>query len=92
SNRLLRNITGLWIIQELQREWSNKGKMIDFGKMVEMASSTSTNSYIDPNDASFALPNQMEEKIIDYLRRTNQDLPETKGELIRIVIESLAFT
>lgn len=92
SNRLLRNITGLWIIQELQREWSNKGKMIDFGKMVEMASSTSTNSYIDPNDASFALPNQMEEKIIDYLRRTNQDLPEAKGELIRIVIESLAFT
>ncbi|GAF38928.1 rhamnulokinase [Agrilactobacillus composti DSM 18527 = JCM 14202] len=93
SNRLLANLTGLWIVQELQREWSYKGEVVEFGKMVEDALSVqSINSYIDPNNELFTAPNQMEERIKTYLKETGQRLPENRGELILLVLESLAFS
>ncbi|MCH4170233.1 MAG: rhamnulokinase [Lactobacillus sp.] len=93
SNRLLANLTGLWIVQELQREWSYKGEVVEFGKMVEDALSVqSIDSYIDPNNELFTAPNQMEEKIKAYLKETGQKLPKNRGELILLVLESLAFS
>ncbi|MCD2255563.1 rhamnulokinase [Lactobacillus sp. CC-MHH1034] len=93
SNRLLANLTGLWIIQELQREWSYKGELVEFGQMVEEAlNETAIGSYIDPNNEIFAAPNQMEEKIMAYLKATQQKLPENRGQLILLVLESLAFS
>ena len=93
SNRLLVNLTGLWIIQELQREWSYKGEMVEFSTMTEEAlAEKSINSYIDPNNELFSTPNQMEEKINAYLKQTGQELPKTRGQLILIVLESLAFS
>lgn len=93
SNRILQNLTGLWIIQELQKEWSYKGEVVSFGKMqTEAENSKKIKSYIDPNDDSFSEPGRMEEKIYDFLKKTNQKLPDTRGQLIRIVIESLALS
>ncbi|MFC6169528.1 rhamnulokinase [Loigolactobacillus jiayinensis] len=93
SNRLLRNLTGLWIIQELQKEWSYKGEVVGFSKMVaEAETSESNNAYIDPNAELFTSPGEMEEKIKRFLSDTQQPLPENRGQLIRVVIESLALS
>ncbi|MFT8823781.1 FGGY-family carbohydrate kinase, partial [Liquorilactobacillus satsumensis] len=92
TNRLLKNITGLWIIQELQKEWSYKGNVVTFEQMVAEASEVKNNNlYIDVDDDSFTTPNQMEEKIINFLRKTDQKTDITRGQLLRLVLESLAF-
>lgn len=93
TNRLLQNTTGLWIIQELQSEWSYQGEMVEFGKMTQEAiDAESIGSYIDPNTAIFATPGQMTAKIKRFLTVTNQTQPQTRGELVRVVLESLALT
>ncbi|MGO2891665.1 MAG: rhamnulokinase [Enterococcus devriesei] len=93
GNRLLKNITGLWIVQELQKEWSYQGEMVDFGKMAELAAAAGpAKSYINPNYAAFANPGEMEQKIKDFLRLTGQALPKDRGELLRIIYESLALS
>ncbi|MCW6681913.1 rhamnulokinase [Aerococcaceae bacterium NML160702] len=90
--RLLKNTTGLWIIQELKRDWSLKSEDISFAEMVTMAKEIENNHiFINPNDVVFASPNNMEEKLFDYCKRTGQSLPDSKGHIIRIVLESLAF-
>lgn len=93
GNRLLQNITGLWIVQELQKEWSFEGEMVEFSKMVDEAESAEhIVSYINPNDPLFATPSNMEEKIIQFLKETDQKLPSSRGGLLQIVFESLALS
>lgn len=93
DNNLLKNITGLWIVQELQREWQYLGTSISFDQLTQDAiAARSIGSTIDPNDPVFSTPGEMEEKIIRYLTQTNQHLPQTRGELIRVVLESLAHS
>lgn len=92
SNRLLANLTGLWIIQELQREWAFQGRMVDFAEMTqEAADAPSLGSYINPNHGWFGQPGHMSEKIHRYLELTEQQQPESKGQLVRVVLESLAL-
>lgn len=93
SNRVLKNITGLWVIQELQKEWTYTGVEISFAKMQdEAAKAYSINSFIDLADVRFAEPGQMEEKIVAFLKENHQTLPKNRGQLIRVVLESLAFS
>lgn len=90
--RLLKNTTGLWIIQELQRDWQLQGETIGFAEMVDLARDVTQNaSFINPNAAVFAAPGDMEEKIKDYCRLSGQVVPESKGEVVRTVLESLAL-
>ncbi|WP_040534956.1 rhamnulokinase [Schleiferilactobacillus shenzhenensis] len=92
-NRLLKNITGLWIIQELQREWSFQGEMIDFGAMTDEARAARTQDrFIDPSHPLFSTPGRMEEKIRFFLTATGQSLPRSRGALLRIVLQSLALS
>lgn len=91
--RLLSNTTGMWIVQELQRDWSLRGETISFGEMVEMAKEVTDNQvFIDPNFELFASPNDMEEKIHSYLKRRGFNAPASKGALLRTVYESLAMS
>lgn len=91
--RILKNTTGMWIIQELQREWRLKGEDVSFEQMVQLASTVSNcTSFINPNFESFITPDNMENKIIEYLKKTKQRLPKKKAEIIRCVYESLAFS
>lgn len=91
--RLLKNTTGLWMIQELQRDWSLKGETISFGEMVTLAEAVTNNQvFIEPNAPLFATPNDMEDKIVEFCKLTGQAVPKSKGEIIRIVLESLAFS
>ena len=90
--RLLKNIMGLWINNECMRDWEKKGEKISYAEMnagVEAAEPFI--AVIDVDHPDFFDPFNMPEKIRDYCRRTGQRVPETKGEIIRVVEESLAL-
>lgn len=90
-NRLLKNITGLWIIQELKRQWQQKGQTYSFTQLSELATKADfIGSFIDPNASVFSSPTDMEATIKTYLVETKQKQPQDKGELLRLVYESLA--
>ena len=90
--RILKNTTGLWILQELQRDWRLRGEEISFAEMTQLArEATHTNAWIQPNEAVFASPGDMEAKILEQCRITGQPVPQTKGEVVRVVLESLAL-
>jgi rhamnulokinase len=90
--RLLKNIMGLWIIQECKRSWDKEGKEIGFGELVKLAGvAPAFQSLIDPDDNRFLHLGHMPDKIQQYCRETNQPVPQTDGEIIRCVMESLAL-
>ena len=84
------NIIGLWIIQELRRNFAAQGKNYDFAQMAELASKEKPlQCFICPDD--FMQPGDYTHKIREYCKKTNQSMPETDGALIRCVLESLAL-
>ena len=92
SIRFLKNICGLWLIQECKREWSSKGIEIAYKDMASIASGVQPfRSLINPDNASFTKSGDMTKKIQNYCRETNQAVPESNGEIIRCVYESLAL-
>ncbi len=88
--RYLKNIMGLWIIQECKRNWKEQGKDMSFGEIMTEAEKAELVAYIDPDDATFEKPCNMPEVIREYCKKTNQRVPETIGEIARCVYESLA--
>lgn len=91
--RFLKNVAGLWIVQECRREWAKAGKEYTYDRLTEMAEQAQPlKSLIDPRDTRFIKPNDMPEKIASYCHETNQAPPETPGETIRCVLESLALS
>jgi rhamnulokinase len=92
SIRLLKNITGLWLVQECRRNWTEAGDAPSFAELeVEAQAAPAFQSFIDPDDASFAEPCDMPSRIKAYCERTGQPVPTTKGAIVRTAIESLAF-
>lgn len=90
--RFLKNIMGLWIIQESRRQWKREGKDYSFAQMEAWArESKPFRSLINPDDASFGVPGNMPERIREYCRKTGQPVPETVGEIVRCIYESLAL-
>jgi len=90
--RFLKNIGGLWLIQECKRQWDLDGEKLSYGEMAWLAGGAdSFTAFIDPDDASFATPGGMPEKIRDWCARTGQAVPATKGEILRVATESLAL-
>ncbi len=89
--RFCKNIMGMWLEQECRRIWSEEGKEYSFDEMEEMVKSTPPNGpIIDTRDLRFMLPDNMIEEIQAVCRETNQKVPETVGEILRCVYESLA--
>ncbi|TVP75156.1 MAG: rhamnulokinase [Puniceicoccaceae bacterium] len=90
--RFLKNICGLWLIQESRRYWLDHGQDYSYADMAGLAAQASPfRSLIDPDDPRFADAGQMPEKIQDYCRETEQPIPQTPGEIIRCIYESLAL-
>ena len=90
--RLLKNIMGLWIYQECKKYWDNSGEAVSFDELEEGAAGAEPFfAFIDPNDDSFYRPGDMPEKVRDYCRRTGQKVPDTKPQLVRCILESLAL-
>lgn len=90
--RLLKNITGLWIVEQCLKEWKKNGIDYSYPQMVELATKAKPFvAIIDPDDDSFANPISMLQAIDDYCKRTNQTKPQNHGEYIRLIFESLAL-
>ena len=90
--RLSKNIMGLWLVQECRREWSRQGEEISFDALTQLAAeSEAFLSVIDPDDGLFLAPGDMPSRIQKYCVDTNQRVPQTKGQIIRVVLESIAL-
>ena len=88
--RFLKNITGLWLIQQLVKEWEQEGYKCDYSELVKEAELSEFNSSFDVDDASFMNPDKMSEAIVSYLKERNDDIPVTKGDFMRCICISLA--
>jgi len=92
TTRFLKNIIGLWLLQESRREWIRQGMTLSFDDLDRMAEESEPfRSLIIPNAARFLKPDQMPQKIAVYCRETGQPVPETPGEVTRCIFESLAL-
>ncbi len=85
--RYLRNIMGLWMIQSVKKELTEE---ISFGKICEMAAKETIGSIVDCNDESFMAPKSMIAAVREYCRHTQQQVPETTGEIAAVIYNSLA--
>lgn len=90
--RFLKNIAGLWLSQESRRQWKREGKVYSFDELSSMAMASEPMRYlIDPDDAVFTPPGNMPKRIADFCEKTGQGRPETPGEIIRCIFDSLAL-
>jgi len=90
--RFLKNIMGLWLVQECKRQWNKEGDNCSFAELEKLAREAKPFvSFVDPDDDSFMTPGNMPEKIRAFCKKTNQPVPESKGEVIRCVLQSLAL-
>lgn len=91
--RLLKNIVGLWIVQECRRHWAEReGREMDYATLTELAAAAPPFvSLINPADPRFLAPGDMPLKITAYCQETGQPAPATPGTFIRCVLESLAL-
>ena len=90
--RVLKNIMGLWIEQESRRQWTREGTKYSFDDLSRMAlESKPFQCFIDPDDQLFATAGNMPKRIREYCKKTGQHVPETVGEIVRCIFESLAL-
>ena len=90
--RLLKNIVGLWIVQECRREWVRQGRDYDYATLTKMAGEApAAGPLINPADPRFVAPGDMPERIAKYCVETGQRPPESVGATIRCALESLAL-
>jgi rhamnulokinase len=90
--RLLKNIMGLWLVQECRRAWERGGVTYDYAALMKMAEASKPfASIVNPDDASFMLPPSMPAAIADYCRKTGQSVPQEPGDVVRCALESLAL-
>lgn len=90
--RLLHNIMGLWIVQQCRQTWLNAGEQISYAEMTDMAAECEGfTSVVNPNASVFLTHGDMPKRIQDYCRKSSQKVPETKGEVVRCALDSLAL-
>ncbi len=90
--RYLKNCMGMWMIQELRRAWSEHGNAPDFEVLMnEAVAAEPFRSLIDPDYPEFQFPGRMPEKMAEFCRKTNQPIPETKGQFYRAALEAIVM-
>lgn len=90
--RLLKNIMGLWLVQQCKRSFDARGKKLDYAELAKLAErSPALRSLVDPDDARFLNPGDMPKAIQDLCRDTDRPVPKSEGALIRCAYESLAL-
>ena len=88
----LKNICGLWLIQESRRQWKREGKDFSYADLERLAlSSEPFKCFIDPDDPAFATPGNLPRRIRAFCEKTGQYVPQTEGEIVRCIYESLAL-
>ena len=91
TTRFLKNITGMWILEQSRKVWAAEGRTYNYGEMEKMARSEAAfPSTINPDDPRFAAPANMVEAIDSYLRETGQPVPASDAQYISCIYHSLA--
>ena len=89
--RLLKNITGLWLVQQCKKAFEARGLQLDYGELARLAEEAPKPlEVIDPDDPSFINPPDMVQAIQTYCRKNEQAVPVTEGALVRCALEGLA--
>jgi rhamnulokinase len=92
TTRFLKNIMGMWLIQEVQRVWETEGTKYTWPEMVELARKSEPFRFlINPDDSMFLNPRDMTQAIRDFCYQTAQGTPQNHGEVIRCIYDSLAL-
>lgn len=91
TTRLLKNCTGLWVVQELRREFAANNQRFSYDEIAKMAEQAADTCLIDTDDPRFAAPDDMSAKIRHYAQETGQTCPQTPAEFFRCVYLSLAL-
>ena len=87
--RFLKNIPGLWLLQECRREWAARGQEYSYEELSKLAAESVPSEFaIDP--AAFHEPGRMPQQIVDYCRSQGQPAPDEPGPMCRLILESLA--
>jgi rhamnulokinase len=90
TTRLLKNIAGLWLLQECRRAWADEGASYTYDELAGMAAAARPfAAVIDPD--AFLEPGEMPRKIAEHCRAKGQAVPETHGEMARVILEGLAL-
>jgi rhamnulokinase len=91
--RFLKNIAGLWVVQECRRAWEAEGQAFSYEELTQLAvESGPAQAHISLEDARFISRGEMLAKIAAYCRETGQPIPASPGQVVRTVLESLALT
>jgi rhamnulokinase len=92
TTRLLKNIAGLWLVQECRRVWNQAGKNYSWDDLTRLAGQAAPlAAIINPDDASLLSPTSMPEAIREFCRRTGQKPPESDGAIVCCALEALAL-
>lgn len=90
--RFLKNITGMWLLEQCRKEWEQLGRTYTYDEIIKMAKTAKGfQCFVDPDDAVFANPESMIESIIKFCTDTGQSAPKEDAEFIRCIFESLAL-
>jgi len=90
--RFLKNIMGLWLVQQCRRQWEREGAALDYGDMAQMAArAPAFRAFVDPDDPSFLNPPDMPAAIAAWCERSGQEPPRTRESVLRCALESLAL-
>ena len=91
-NRLLKNICGLWLLEECRRDWSRGGFDTDYGDLIDQAARCEAfRSLVHVDDPEFVAPGDMPRRIAEACRRSGQPVPNSPGQFARAIFESLAL-
>lgn len=92
TTRILKNICGMWLLQECRRVWNQKGRNLDWDEMNQMTRrAPALTGFIDPDARDFLSPTDMPEAIRQFMKRTGQPVPTDDGTVIRVALESIAM-
>lgn len=90
--RFLKNVGGLWLVQECQRQWQAEGRAYSWPELIALAGAAPPlGSLVDPDAPAFLSPGDMPAAIRDFCRRTGQPAPASAGAVVRCCLESLAL-
>lgn len=90
--RLLRNVMGLWLLQECRRRWEQEGAALSYDELAHLAAKAPPRrSFVDPDDLRFLRPGDMVAHVQAFCRETAQPVPTERGEVVRTILESLAL-
>jgi rhamnulokinase len=90
--RVLRNVTGLWLVHECRRAWARQGLDYSFAELTALAGDApALRSLVDPDDPAFATPGDMPSRIAEACARTQQVEPADPAAIVRCLLESLAL-